>query len=105
MPATNPNTNPFEIAERILPGVTCRQIAMLSRIAADPGGSLKRYALHGPTLYTSIFRSMDRLVSLGLISRVRSVDDGREVVLTVTPKGHRFLADLAGVVALARRAA
>jgi DNA-binding MarR family transcriptional regulator len=85
-------------AERIRPlELTPPQAGVLRRLAQFPGQSQRGLAdalgMHAPRLVALI----DELEDRGLVARDRDPDDRRNYAITLTDKGRRVLAELAGV--------
>src|SRR5581483_5115626 len=77
-------------AEREL-GVSGAQLFVLHTLAERPAASLNDLAARTFTHQSSVSVVVDRLVRRGLVSRTRSPEDGRRVMLAVTPRGQALL--------------
>jgi len=77
-------------AERRL-GVSGAQLFVLHALAEAPAQSLNDLAARTFTHQSSVSVVVDRLVRRRLVSRNRSAEDGRRVVLTLTPSGRSLL--------------
>ena len=77
-------------AERRL-GVSGAQLFVLHALAEAPAQSLNDLAARTFTHQSSVSVVVDRLVRRRLVSRTRSAEDGRRVVLTLTPSGRSLL--------------
>jgi DNA-binding MarR family transcriptional regulator len=72
-------------------GVTSQQTTLLWLVRTRPGLSLRELAQAEGISAPSLSAHVDRLESLGLITRVRSSDDRRRVGLELTPEGRTTL--------------
>jgi DNA-binding MarR family transcriptional regulator len=72
-------------------GVTSQQTTLLWLVRTRPGLSLRELAQAEGISAPSLSAHVDRLESLGLITRVRSSDDRRRVGLELTPEGRSTL--------------
>lgn len=77
-------------AERRL-GVSGAQLFVLHALAEAPAHSLNELAARTFTHQSSVSVVVDRLVRRRLVSRARSAEDGRRVVLALTPSGRSLL--------------
>jgi len=77
-------------AERRL-GVSGAQLFVLHALAEAPAQSLNELAARTFTHQSSVSVVVDRLVRRRLVSRTRSAEDGRRVVLALTPSGRSLL--------------
>ncbi|HEY7878426.1 MAG TPA: MarR family winged helix-turn-helix transcriptional regulator [Gemmatimonadaceae bacterium] len=77
-------------AERRL-GVSGAQLFVLHALAEAPAHSLNELAARTFTHQSSVSVVVDRLVRRRLVSRSRSADDGRRVVLSLTATGRSLL--------------
>lgn len=77
-------------AERRL-GVSGAQLFVLHALADAPAYSLNELAARTFTHQSSVSVVVDRLVRRRLVSRTRSAEDGRRVVLSLTPSGRSLL--------------
>ncbi|MBX6330415.1 MAG: winged helix DNA-binding protein [Gemmatimonadaceae bacterium] len=77
-------------AERRL-GVSGAQLFVLHTLADAPAESLNDLAARTFTHQSSVSVVVDRLVRRHLVSRTRSPEDGRRVVLALTPSGRALL--------------
>ena len=77
-------------AERRL-GVSGAQLFVLHTLAEAPAHSLNELATRTFTHQSSVSVVVDRLVRRRLVSRTRSAEDGRRVVLALTPSGRSLL--------------
>lgn len=75
-------------------GLTSVQYSALNAIAELPG--IDQATLSGLIAFdkTTLVKVLDRLVTKGLITRVRSTEDRRRQVLTATDKGRKLLKDI-----------
>jgi MarR family transcriptional regulator, lower aerobic nicotinate degradation pathway regulator len=73
-------------AERSV-GVTGAQLLVLQLLRDGPARSLNELAEHTFTHQSTVSVVVDRLVTRGLVSRRRSTEDARRLVLTVTAAG------------------
>jgi MarR family transcriptional regulator, lower aerobic nicotinate degradation pathway regulator len=73
-------------------GVSVGQLFVLQQLAEEPRQSLQRLADRTLTATSSASEVVTRLVNAGLVSRSRSLEDGRRVILEVTASGHGVLA-------------
>jgi DNA-binding MarR family transcriptional regulator len=74
-------------AERSV-GVTGAQLLVLQLLRDSPARSLNEVAEHTFTHQSTVSVVVDRLVTRGLVTRRRSTEDARRLVLTLTPAGH-----------------
>jgi DNA-binding MarR family transcriptional regulator len=77
-------------AERTL-GVSGAQLFVLHSLAEAPAASLNDLAERTFTHQSSVSVVVERLVRRRLVSRERSAEDGRRIVLSLTPAGRRVL--------------
>jgi len=77
-------------AERAL-GVSGAQLFVLHSLAEAPAASLNDLAERTFTHQSSVSVVVERLVRRRLVSRTRSAEDGRRIVLSLTPAGRRAL--------------
>jgi DNA-binding MarR family transcriptional regulator len=77
-------------AERAL-GVSGAQLFVLHSLAEAPAASLNDLAERTFTHQSSVSVVVERLVRRRLVSRTRSAEDGRRIVLSLTPAGRRVL--------------
>lgn len=77
-------------AERAL-GVSGAQLFVLHSLAEAPAASLNDLAERTFTHQSSVSVVVERLVRRRLVSRERSAEDGRRIVLSLTPAGRRVL--------------
>ena len=91
-------------------GITNAQLFVLRQLAADATLSVGDLAGKAHTLQGTMSTVVARLVAAGFVKKVRSTEDRRRAVLSVTPKGRRTLdrapappteAVLAGLASLA----
>ena len=68
--------------------------------AALPALEVRRRLI---TPVPDITRLVDKLVQMGLLSRVRDASDRRVVLLSITPRGERLAEELAGPIAAMHR--
>lgn len=73
-------------------GISGAQLFVLSSIGAEPGQSIGDISERTATRQSTVSEVVARLVALRLVSRTRSRDDGRRVVLGVTTRGAELLA-------------
>ena len=73
-------------------GISGAQLFVLSSIGAEPGQSIGDISERTATRQSTVSEVVARLVALRLVTRARSRDDGRRVVLTVTARGAEVLA-------------
>jgi DNA-binding MarR family transcriptional regulator len=72
-------------------GVSNAQLFLLQQIAAEPDLSVNALAARAMTHQSTASVVLSRLERRGLVQRVRSPEDGRSVVLRLTPAGRRLL--------------
>jgi DNA-binding MarR family transcriptional regulator len=72
-------------------GFTNAQLFLLRQIGAGEELSVSDLAARGRTTQGTVSTVLGRVVRAGLVSRRRASDDGRRVMLTLTPKGRRLL--------------
>ncbi|HEX6536648.1 MAG TPA: MarR family transcriptional regulator [Gemmatimonadaceae bacterium] len=77
-------------AERRL-GISGAQLFVLHTLSEAPAESLNDLAARTFTHQSSVSVVVDRLVRRKLVSRTRSPEDGRRVVLELTPAGRRLI--------------
>lgn len=78
-------------------GVTSQQYQALLVIKTHEGAVMVReFAEHMLLQPHGAVQMIDRLAAAGLVERAHSPTDGRSVLVSLTPKGSRVLADLAG---------
>lgn len=77
-------------AERRL-GISGAQLFVLHTLAEAPADSLNDLSARTFTHQSSVSVVVDRLVRRRLVSRMRSPEDGRRVVLELTPSGRALL--------------
>lgn len=80
------NAVPFISAAAIEANMTCRQAAILALIDANPGcgiGAVARTLALPPPV---VSRAVDKMLLLGLLTRVTSDEDRRRVVLTTAAR-------------------
>lgn len=70
-------------------GLTGAQLFVLQTLADAPGMSINELASCTHTHQSSVSTVVTRLVAAGLVRRDRSGDDGRSVVLSLSPRGRR----------------
>lgn len=73
-------------------GISGAQLFVLASIGAESGQSIGDISTRTATRQSTVSEVVARLVALRLVSRARSRDDGRRVVLTVTARGAELLA-------------
>ena len=76
------------------PNMTCRQAAILALVAARPGHSNNVIARTLLVPAPVVSRAVDKLVLLGMLTRVTADDDRRKTRLTATAAGRRVMRDL-----------
>jgi DNA-binding MarR family transcriptional regulator len=89
-----PEAQPFAAFADADPNMTCRQAAILALVAAHPGHSnniIARTLCVSPPV---VSRAVDKLVALGLMTRITDDEDRRKVCLTVTAAGRRLLREM-----------
>jgi len=74
-------------------GVSGAQLFALRQIAETPGLSLNELAALTLAKQSSVSELASRLEQRGFIKRTPSESDGRQLELTLTPKGRRAIAD------------
>jgi DNA-binding MarR family transcriptional regulator len=67
------------------------QLFVLQQLAEQPAQSLNELALRTRTHQSSVSTVVTRLVGRGLVSRRRADDDGRRLVLELSPAGRDLL--------------
>jgi DNA-binding MarR family transcriptional regulator len=72
-------------------GLTGAQLFVLQTLAGSPGISVNELAARTHTHQSSVSTVAARLVDQHLVRRSRSAEDGRQVVLTLAPRGRRLL--------------
>jgi DNA-binding MarR family transcriptional regulator len=72
-------------------GVSNAQLFLLHQIATEPDLSVNELAQRAMTHQSTASVVLSRLERQGLVQRVPSLEDGRSVVLRVTPAGRRLL--------------
>ena len=72
-------------------GISGAQLFVLSSIGAEAGQSVGEIAARTATRQSTVSEVVARLVALRLVTRARSREDGRRVVLTVTTRGAEVL--------------
>ena len=90
------NAWPFIMAADIDANMTCRQMAILTLVAENPGLSNRPIADALGIQPPVITRAADKLVDMGLLLRVQDDEDRRKVRLTVAAAGRRLLSQMAG---------
>jgi DNA-binding MarR family transcriptional regulator len=73
-------------------GLSGAQLFVLQQLAQAPAQSLNDLAERTHTHQSSVSVVVTRLVERGLVSRQRSPEDGRRLVLSLTPAGRQLLA-------------
>jgi DNA-binding MarR family transcriptional regulator len=73
-------------------GLSGAQLFVLQQLAQAPAQSLNDLAERTHTHQSSVSVVVTRLVGRGLVSRQRSPEDGRRLVLSLTPAGRQLLA-------------
>jgi DNA-binding MarR family transcriptional regulator len=73
-------------------GVSGAQLYVLQQLAKSPAQSLNELAARTLTHQSSVSVVVSRLVERRLVARSTSPDDGRRIVLTLTPAGRSLLA-------------
>jgi DNA-binding MarR family transcriptional regulator len=73
-------------------GITNAQLFVLRQLAVHPTLSVSDLATRAHTLQGTMSTVVARLATAGFIKKVRSTEDRRRAVLSVTPKGQRTLA-------------
>jgi MarR family transcriptional regulator, lower aerobic nicotinate degradation pathway regulator len=68
-------------------GLSGAQLFVLQQLADQPAQSLNELALRTRTHQSSVSTVVTRLVGRGLVSRRRADDDGRRLVLELSPAG------------------
>lgn len=76
-------------AEREL-GLSGAQVFVLEKLSEAPAGSLNELADRTLTHQSSVSVVVERLVQRGLVTRERSLVDGRRILLQLTPGGERL---------------
>ena len=71
-------------------GLTAAQLFVVQVLGDAPGLSLNELAARTHTHQSSVSTVVSRLVAAGLVSRGRSPQDSRRVVLRLTAKGRRL---------------
>jgi DNA-binding MarR family transcriptional regulator len=89
-----PEAQPFAAFADADPNMTCRQAAILALVAAHPGRSNNIIARTLCVSAPVITRAVDKLVALGLMTRITDDEDRRKVCLTVTAAGRRLLREM-----------
>ncbi|HEY7513753.1 MAG TPA: MarR family winged helix-turn-helix transcriptional regulator, partial [Vicinamibacteria bacterium] len=79
-------------------GISAAQLFVLQRIGRGRVLSLNEVAARTATDQSSVSVVVGRLVRRGLLSRRRSVEDGRRLEIAATPRGRRLLERAPGVV-------
>lgn len=82
---------PFLAASRIAELVTCRQMALLHVVAANPGRSVGVLAQHLGTHKPAVTRACDMLVKHGLVDRLVDAEDRRKNSIRITAQGTLLL--------------
>lgn len=72
-------------------GLSGAQLFVLQQLAEQPAQSLNELAARTRTHQSSVSTVVTRLVGRGLVSRRRADDDGRRLVLELSPAGHDLL--------------
>ena len=72
-------------------GLSGAQLFVLQQLAEQPAQSLNELALRTRTHQSSVSTVVTRLVGRGLVSRRRADEDGRRLVLELTPAGRDLL--------------
>lgn len=73
-------------------GLSAAQLFVLKKLEEEKDLSLNNLADRTLTHQSSVSVVVQRLVEKGLISRERFIDDGRQLVLNLTPKGKKLVA-------------
>jgi DNA-binding MarR family transcriptional regulator len=68
-------------------GISGAQLYVLQELAEHPAGSVNELAERTTTHQSSVSAVVSRLVDQGLVVRRPSPDDGRRVLIELTPKG------------------
>src|SRR4051812_34367130 len=79
------------LAERTV-GLTGAQLFVLQNLSAEGALSVNELAARTLTHQSSVSVVVKRLVERRLVTKQTSPDDGRRVLLSVTPKGRKLLA-------------
>ena len=88
---------PFLRAASFSDGLTCRQVAILASIFANPNKSVKDHAEACNVSKPAITRATDKMLEMGWITRDHDPQDRRQVLLTITDRGAINLAWSAGI--------
>ena len=88
---------PFLSAASFSDALTCRQVAILASIAANPNKSVKDHAEACDVSKPAITRATDKMLEMGWITRDYDPQDRRQVLLSITDRGAINLASIAGV--------
>ena len=89
-----------EIIRRKSPDLSTRQMAILLTVYLEPGPHGVRGLSDGLLISKpATSRALDRLGDLGLIRRVRDIQDRRNVMIERTVAGSVFLSDFADLIA------
>jgi MarR family transcriptional regulator, lower aerobic nicotinate degradation pathway regulator len=72
-------------------GFTNAQLFLLRQLSAVESLSVNELAERAATNQSTVSSVLGRIVRAGLVSHERAPDDGRRVVLSLTPKGRRLL--------------
>lgn len=78
-------------AAKAAPDMTCRQVAILAIIDANPDKSTGDVAKAAGVSRPAVTRATQKMVELGLVTSLRSKEDERRVRLFVTQRGHALL--------------
>src|SRR5215471_3611041 len=73
-------------------GIGGAQLFVLQRLAGGPALSLNELAARTLTHQSSVSVVVSKLVERGLVTRLRSSDDGRRIRISATPAGRAVLA-------------
>ena len=73
-------------------GITNAQLFLLRQLTTTAPLSINELARRVQTRQNTVSAVVGRLVSAGLVEKVRSPDDGRRAALSLTGKGRRLLA-------------
>jgi hypothetical protein len=89
------NAWPFIMAGDTDANMTCRQMAILTLVAENPGLSNRPIADALNIQPPVVTRAADKLVEMGLLLRMQDDEDRRKVRLTVAAAGRRLLSQMA----------
>ena len=84
--------DPFLAAARL--SLSCRDVAVLNALVAEPGLSTKAYACTLELSKPVVTRATMSLVDSGLARSAQDAQDRRRVILTPTAKGQKLSASL-----------